>query len=195
MTTEINILRSVGGLTFDATFEESHESELNVTDNPVETGVTVSDHAYMSPLRLTITAGVTNTPLYTPGSDQFASEVSRRIKAYELLTTLQRNAEPFDVQTGLKLYKNMLCLNVRTVDNKDNANVLDFVAELREVIIVNTQVVTYPPRREGKPARQAGKTRDKGEVAAKEAGTGTNAEAKKKQSLAKKLFNTVGARP
>lgn len=43
----ITIVRSIGSLTFDAVFDEAHDSDLEVTDSPVETGVTVSDHAYM----------------------------------------------------------------------------------------------------------------------------------------------------
>lgn len=190
----ISLIRAIGGLTFDATFKESHESELIVTDNPVESGVLVTDHAYMSPLKLTIRAGVSNTPLRTPNNDQFSSNISRRARAYELLTKLQAAAEPFDVQTGLKLYKNMVCLNIRTEEDKDSANVLDFVAELREVIIVNTQQVMYPARKQGKTTRQGSKTSNKGEkspIAIEQTNTPKDI-TKKPTSLAKKLKAALG---
>ena len=180
---QVAIIRSMGGLVFDAVFEETHESELEVTDNPVETGVVVSDHAFMKPLKVTLSAGVTDTPLkywqssggtgkdawtLEDGSDPFSSDSGRSRRAFELLTELQAKAEPFDLQTGLKLYQNMVCTSIRTSQDKDTAGVLLFTASLREVIIVYTQVVTYPPRKPGATKRQAGPKKDKGEQQGKE---------------------------
>lgn len=167
---QIAILRKFGGLTFDATFSEAHESELVVTDNPVETGVIISDHAYMAPLRLTIEAGVSDVPLrgVQPG-DPFSSDSSGRSRrAFEVLTELQRIAEPFEVQTGLKLYKNMLCTAIRTSQDKDSAGAFIFTATLREVIITFTRSTTYPPRKSGATRRQAGAKKSKGEQQSKE---------------------------
>lgn len=179
---QIAVIRSMGGLVFDAVFEETHESDLEVTDNPVETGVVVSDHAYMKPLRVKISAGVSDARLDIFSADPFASSAGRSRRAFELLTELQKKAEPFDLQTGLKLYKNMVCTSVRSSQDKDSSAALLFTAELREVIIVYTQVVQYPPRKAGATKRQAGPKKDKGE----QQGTEVTS-APKKQSLAAKL--------
>lgn len=165
---QVAIIRSMGGLVFDAVFEETHEADLEVTDNPVETGVVVSDHAFMKPLRVKISAGVSDTPLAAVTDDPFASDAGRSRRAFELLTELQKRAEPFDLQTGLKLYENMVCTSIRTSQDKDSSGALLFTAELREVIIVYTQVVTYPPRKPGATKRQAGPKKDKGEQQGKE---------------------------
>ena len=192
---QVAIVRSMGGLVFDAVFEETHEAELEVTDNPVETGIVVSDHAFMKPLKVTLSAGVSDTPLKGWGggyqiaqgalsgggsgagkdfwsrsatNDPFASDAGRSKRAYELLTELQKRAEPFDLQTGLKLYKNMVCTSVRTSQDKDSSGALLFTAELREVIVVYTQVVKYPPRKPGATKRQASAKKDKGEQQGKE---------------------------
>lgn len=168
-TQTVAILRRVmGGLVFDAVFEETHESELEVTDSPVETGVTVSDHAYMKPRKLTLSAGVSNVLLHAMPSDAFASDSGRAVRAFDVLTELQKRAEPFDVQTGLKLYTNMICSSLRTSQDKDTADVLIFTATLREVLIVSTQTVTYPPRKKGVTARQAGAKKQQGEQQGKE---------------------------
>lgn len=142
----IAIVRSMAGLVFDAVIEESHDLELQVTDNPVESGVVVSDHAFMLPVRLTLRAGVTDSPIIDYVTDQFAGE-SRSLKAYALLTALQRNAEPFNVQTGLKLYKNMVCVGLKITQDKETSQAMLFTADLREVIIVNTQTVKYKSRK------------------------------------------------
>ena len=188
--TDIAIIRSMGGLVFDAVFEESHQSDLEVTDNPVESGVMVSDHAFMKPLQLTISAGVSDTPLFDVDAlgdfDKFKSDNGRSKKAYELLTELQAKAEPFDVQTGLKLYKNMVCTSLRTKQDKDTGGALFFEATLREVIIVYTQVVKYSPsRRAGATARQAAANKDKGEQRG-------NEESGKRASILAKITKAIG---
>ena len=186
---QVAIIRSMGGLVFDAVFEETHEADLEVTDNPVETGVVVSDHAFMKPLRVKISAGVSDTPLAAVTDDPFASDAGRSRRAFELLTELQKRAEPFIVQTGLKLYENMIITSIRTSQDKDSSGALLFTAELREVIIVYTQVVTYPPRKPGATKRQAGPKKDKGEQQGKEV-----TEKPKKQSLSKKLADAIGGK-
>ncbi len=196
MLEQIAILRSMDGLVFDAVFEETHESDMEVTDNPVETGVIVSDHAYMKPLRVKISAGVSDTPLRGWGSgfqivqgaltgggsgegskfwsrqssgDPFASPAGRSRRAFELLTELQKKAEPFDLQTGLKLYQNMVCTSIRASQDKDSSSALLFTAELREVITVNTEIVQYntepgPTAMQAKPIRESGEQQIKEET-------------------------------
>ena len=186
---QVAIIRSMGGLVFDAVFEETHEADLEVTDNPVETGVVVSDHAFMKPLRVKISAGVSDTPLAAVTDDPFASDAGRSRRAFELLTELQKRAEPFDLQTGLKLYENMVCTSIRTSQDKDSSGALLFTAELREVIVVYTQVVQYPPRKAGATKRQAGAKKDKGEQQGAEV-----TDKPKKQSLAAKLKTAIGGK-
>jgi hypothetical protein len=143
----------------------------------------------MKPLKVTLSAGVTDTPLVVGTDDPFASDAGRSRRAYELLTELQKKAEPFDLQTGLKLYENMVCTSIRTSQDKDSSGALLFTAELREVIFVYTQVVTYPPRKPGATKRQAGPKKDKGEQQGKEV-----TEKPKKQSLAAKLKTAIGGK-
>jgi hypothetical protein len=143
----------------------------------------------MKPLRVKISAGVSDPPLAVVTDDPFASDAGRARRAFELLTELQKRAEPFDLQTGLKLYENMVCTSIRTSQDKDSSGALLFTAELREVIIVYTQVVTYPPRKPGATKRQAGPKKDKGEQQGKEV-----AEKPKKQSLSKKLADAIGGK-
>lgn len=174
----VAVIRSMGGLVFDAVFEETHESELEVTDNPVETGVVVSDHAYMKPVRISLSAGVSDTPLAAAANDPFASDAGRSRRAFELLADLQKQAEPFDLQTGLRLYKNMICTSIRTSQDKDSSGALLFTADLREVLVVNTEMVKYEINpAPGPTARQAGPIKHKGEQQGKEV---TNEAQKKK---------------
>lgn len=164
MSQPVAIIRSVGGLVFDATFSEKHEIEAEITQNPVETGVNIADHMFMKPIRLTISAGVSDTPLKAITNDQFSGGSSRSQKAYDLLTQLQASFEPFNVQTGLKLYKNFVCKRIMPEQDKDTPNALIFEAELEEVIFVSTQMVVLPPLASGTTQRQAGSPVQRGNV-------------------------------
>lgn len=53
----------IGTLTIDVTVSESHKSEATPTENPVESGVNVTDHVEQKPDELTINGEVSATPL------------------------------------------------------------------------------------------------------------------------------------
>jgi hypothetical protein len=46
----------------DATIEEVHNDEMEITDHPVEQGTTISDHAFNRPAELIVTAGWSDSP-------------------------------------------------------------------------------------------------------------------------------------
>ncbi len=162
MTDVAIIPRGFAGFVFDAIFSETHYSTLEVTENPVESGASITDHAYVKPYRVTVSAGISNTPL-GPVSGQFGDGAERARTAYQALLDLQATREPFDVQTGLKLYSDMVCTSIGTQQDPRTPEVLDFVAELRQIIIVTTEVVTYPARAAGSATNQAGKKNVQGE--------------------------------
>lgn len=178
MTEQVTVYRSIGDLVFDATFIEDHSSELEVTDNPIETGALVSDHAFMKPLRLSITAGV-SAVLLPSGNPDYGKGEERPTTAYELLSALQQEREPFDVQTGLRIYENMMCIGFHSRQDKDSSSIFYFTAQLREVLIVDTETTTYPPRKAGATAQQANKTKAKGEQQGKTSDASANSGAKK----------------
>lgn len=165
---------------FDCVVREGITTELTVTDNPVETGVVVSDHAFMQPIRLEIEAVVSDNPLWngrtstyvkdslvlkdgTPRVDVFGDGQRRSITAYEKIRNLQASAVPFTVVTGLARFPNMVIQSLAVEQDKDSSAVLSFRASLREVIIVSTQTVTYPPRADDKTKRQGSKKKTGGE--------------------------------
>lgn len=182
------IPRNVAGFVFDATFEEVHTSELEITEFPVEAGASVTDHAYVKPYKLKMTVGVSNTPLREVAlDDAFGPAGDNRIRvAFQKLQELQARREPFQIFTGLKLYSNMLPAVITTPQDKDTAHALVFQIEFREIIIVYTQIVEYPPRKSGKANNNASKKKEKGEQQGKEV------EGPKKQSGLKRLVGALG---
>lgn len=190
---QVTISRSIGELTFDAVFMEDHTAELAVTDNPIETGALVSDHAFMKPLRVQITAGVSD--ILTPtGNPEYGGGSGRAQTAFQLLCELQASAEPFIVETGLKVYENMVCESVKTAQDVNSASILYFVASLREVLIVETESTNYTTNE-----AQAKKPVNRGEVQGKQVGAssgqnpnnGTQATQSRDSSVAYRAWSAI----
>jgi len=163
----------LGGLVpdfeFDAVIRESHASQMKVVTNPVEDGVLVSDHVVLMPKRLMIEGAVGDHWLHArdlqgnPVDDPWASEGGRSVNAYGKMLNLQASAEPFDVMTGLLLYRNMLIEDLQVEQDKKTATALVFRAALVEVLRRRTQEITFPARKDGKTARQGAAPKTGGE--------------------------------
>jgi hypothetical protein len=176
-TQPVAIIRKFGGFVFDATFSEDHDSTTNFTNNPVEDGSVMTDHAQDMPRTLRIQAGV---QLISPArfhnssvqgatvdtsaegaGDVFTAngQASRPQTAWTYLEGLRTAHEPFDVQTGLKLYTNVMVAHLSNTWTDDLGNLV-FTAELREVDIRNTLTTKFAPRK-AKPKSDKGQQQGK----------------------------------
>jgi len=122
------VTKSMGGIALDVVVEEQHTSTLNITRMPVERGADISDHAYLEPRTLTL-RGVAGRRLGTASSVRVESPS----ETYARILRLQQTLEPFDVQSGLLLYRSMLIRSITVSRREDTASVLEFTAELQEV--------------------------------------------------------------
>lgn len=165
-TLSITNQRSFGGLVFDATFEEAHTTENVITDEPIELGGEINDHAYFRPRVVVISAGVSDYPL-GDFAGNFISEItstSRSASVYEMLLIMQRTQQLIIIQTGLIRYQNMLIQSIETAQDKYSENVLLFRATCKEINLVQLQQTTVPKQfiQSGKAANQASPIVDKG---------------------------------
>jgi hypothetical protein len=133
--------RRIADFTAQVTVEEAHEDDLTITKHPVERGAPISDHAYKEPARLHLLVGWSNSG---DGSGEQGDDFVRAV--YARLLALQATREPFSVTTGKRMYSNMLFATLATTTTQETENALMISAALQEVIIVETQTVTVPPR-------------------------------------------------
>lgn len=140
-------MRSFNGWAFDCTVSEDHNSEAVVTDSPLDTGASLGDHMFVKPRELSLVGIVSNTPLYLlSATDPFSAATgARRINALAMLEKLQDDGVLFDVQTGMKLYKNMALRKISVTDNHANAGWGKFNLSLQQVTVTSTQLATYTP--------------------------------------------------
>ncbi|AOJ86732.1 hypothetical protein WS87_08625 [Burkholderia sp. MSMB0856] len=67
MAVGAQVLRTaIGTITLDVVQEESHTSDLEITENPVESGAEVADHAFLKPSEVVVSGMVVS---YEPPSD------------------------------------------------------------------------------------------------------------------------------
>lgn len=127
----------------------------------------------------TIIGGVAGAAVSAVGSILTASFLSgssatRSASAWELLSNLMHAGEPFDVVSGLETLRDMLVINISQRTVPDSEQGLIFIAELRQVQIVFTQLVQTGVASSGqlsktdRSATQAAPSIEKGQVTVQE---------------------------
>lgn len=142
--TIINKNHSVGAFTFDSTYFEQHVADLEVTKQPVEFGAKIPDHAFVEPISLTISGGVSDNPLLPNPSFDNSAGSARSSNAYQQLLRAMNDRQLIVVQTGLINYRNMLIKNISTVQDAKTANIFNFIMTLEQILIVNVQNIDVP---------------------------------------------------
>ena len=179
-------------LLFDSTIREAPAFQIAITDNPVETGVSMADHAYAKPDTLTLEVIVSDTPLLgdalgTPaiqlaqaqGVAFMGPNEKRSVNAWAAIQAGAKSFTVYDVQIGLGLYHNMMLEQGSTEQTVDSAGIMRATLQLRQVTFAGTSKVVYPPRAPKAPARKAAPPVDAGKKTAEEA---DDAEQKKADS-------------
>lgn len=198
--------RSIGTIKFDVVTSEDHQSDLSITENPIESGAAIADHAVIQPKQVTINGVMVDHDHGTFGLDipyigdirggvdflnnfplpckvvtqtaQTIAKVGRAVsmvatavrtslevvnqvrklapwlpdsailmidsslgdsrvqKCYADLVACQKSGETIDIQTGIRLYKDMLIQSVAVSQAQDGS--ATFTITAREIFVVNT---------------------------------------------------------
>jgi len=93
---------------FDAELEIEHQQELRRTEHPVQTGTSISDHAYIVPARLVLDVGMSDAmdAYYNPTT--WSGSTSKSVSAYQTMLALQFSRIPLSITTRLRTYQNMV---------------------------------------------------------------------------------------
>lgn len=137
-TVTLGPTRFFGSITALVTIEERGTDRTTLTEHPVEQGAQITDHAYQQMPELQIRFGATNS------SDQ-ADDETYVSQLYDKLQALQQTRQPFSIQTGKRLYQNMLIVSMELITDEKTETALMLVIICRGLIIVQTSVVGVPP--------------------------------------------------
>ena len=131
---------NIGGYFFDGIMNINHSRELEITENPVETGASVVDHSYVKPAELTMQVLMSDVhrSIY-PG--QFDGAKSRSLAAWDILKKIQSSRIPCSVFTPLGLYNNMLISSIEATEDASTVHSLNATVMLREIPIARVKTV------------------------------------------------------
>lgn len=175
----------LGDIIAQATLEEKHEDNLEVTNHPVEQGASITDHAFKRPSEVILHLGWSNSPSTSGGLANAAagaiSAVSpaaaqltnayglvtgvqstlaggaadRSQKAYQDLLQLMETRALFVIYTGKRVYTNMICKSLMTETDYKSENALLITVTCQQVILVNTQTVPLSKNKVSNPKLNA----------------------------------------
>ena len=125
----------------DAVIEENHDDESIVTAQPVEVGSVINDHMYRLPSRLELLYA------WALGSQQNTGQDLSFLKnLYATALSLKDNAVLCTVNTGKRVYENMVVKQIIERTDKENENSMTLRLVLQEIILVTSQVVNIAPQ-------------------------------------------------
>lgn len=140
--------RSFSGISGYVTIQESTTDALEITQQPIQLGASIADHAFKKPVNLTIQMQFTegspllnSTGLGLGGLGSLIGIGQSLRQIYESLLKLQvpdppAVITPFTVSTLKRSYKNMLLVTLGLTTDKKTENVLAINASFQECIIV-----------------------------------------------------------
>lgn len=131
---------NIGGYFFDGTMNINHTRELEITENPVETGASIVDHSYVKPatIMMDVLMSDVHRSIY-PG--QFDGAKSRSLAAWDVLNKIQSSRIPCSVFTPLGLYNNMLVSSIEATEDASTVHALSAKVTLREIPIARVKTV------------------------------------------------------
>jgi hypothetical protein len=136
---------NIGGWFFDAYLKMTHTSTLTITDQPVQTGASLTDHAYLQPQELQMDIGMSDVAKsFIPG--QFGNSSLRSVTAYQVLRQLQALRVPIQIYTRLYTYENMLVEVISAPDDYTTQFGMKCTVTFREILVAQVTTVKISAR-------------------------------------------------
>jgi hypothetical protein len=120
----ILIRRKIGEIDVNVILNENATDNLVVTKQPVQTGASITDHAYKEPTTFNMAI-------------LFRYNLTKSLKKiYQELLDLQNSRVPFAVVTPKRIYSSVLITSISQTTDKRTENCLAINIQFQEIIIV-----------------------------------------------------------
>ena len=133
---------------FDGTIRANHELDVAATENPVQTGATITDHAFLIPVKLTVEIAMSDS-MQSFVVGQFSSNPSRSVAAFQFLEELRAARVLVTISTRLAQYDNMLLVSVRPEEENATRFALRCSCVFQQILLATIQ------QSSGNPAAQS----------------------------------------
>ena len=102
---------------FDAVITAAHEQDLRTTEHPVQTGASISDHAYVVPAKLILEIGMSDAMDAYFNPNTWTGSRSKSVSAFQTLIAVKNARIPVSITTRLFSYTNMLLRHIAANEN------------------------------------------------------------------------------
>lgn len=131
---------------FDANLSEGHSWSNDITSNPVERGVDVTDHIREIPDQVTLVGFLTNTPfLDNEDGNTITNDDEDRVQAViDRLRQIRAERSTVLIFTKYVLYEDMGIKSVDFTRDASNTNSVIFTVQFQNIKFAETQTVDVP---------------------------------------------------
>jgi Dit-like phage tail protein len=130
---------------FDAVLAVDHGQEMRITEHPIQSGASISDHAYLLPNRVVLEIGMSDV-MDSFVSGQYSDFNSKSVSAYRKFKELQELRIPLTLTTRLDTYENMMIEDVRTRDDISTLHALRAHIRFRQIFVGRASVAVQSSR-------------------------------------------------
>lgn len=104
---------------FDAVLQLNHSHSQRITQHPVQTGASKTDHSFSLPSNLTLEIGMSDVmDSFNPGQWGTAEEApTRSVQAFQKLLEWKNAGTPLNITTRLNTYENMVIALISAPDD------------------------------------------------------------------------------
>jgi hypothetical protein len=131
---------------FDAEIHVEHQQQLRKTEHPVQTGASISDHAYIVPARLVLDVGMSDAMDAYFDPSTWSGSPSKSISAYQTMVALQFSRVPLSITTRLRTYKNMVIESLMPVETHKTLAGLRMRVEFGQIFMAVTSSIPASAR-------------------------------------------------
>ena len=148
---------------------EEHRVDVDTTENPVESGKTLTDNAVKRRDRLRLEGWVSDV-VAAPGN---TLSPDRSADAWETIVTLCKDRTLMTVVTAFRVYENMVIVRAVAPRNKYTGRALRVTLDLAEILFSDTQLLRFDPDKVDSTGPAASRTSqvDRGDLSSPVIGT------------------------
>lgn len=151
-------------LSFDFHVVDSvvHEFKSDITSNPVEDGIDVTDNIRIMPYMVTMSGMVSNNHIDTSLSNQFRNFIDGATYGktpndyFDILVMIFESKKEITVYTKEKTYSNMAIESINVPRDATTGEALNFTISFKQIRKVSTQSVAVPAGISRKLDKKAG---------------------------------------
>lgn len=149
----------------DARVGSTYRFSSEITQFPVESGATITDHAHLRPDEIQLEGMVSDTPvnelptyLGLRGDRELKTAGLRSQTAFDALFTVWRDRLPLTVVTEYMVFEDMLIESFEIPKSPDRGEAIWFNMSLRKIITVKSLTAALPPEVVARLKRRRSKT-------------------------------------